>query len=104
MLPCSPTVDAHVRPWEMINNQRPPRGDTTYENVLPLRGRPRLIVGNLLIEISNHCSASGAQLSTRRTSAPAAWAGEVDGGMLRDAGVIGRRLTTAENAFDSAEL
>ena len=31
MSTCSPTVGAHVRPWEMINNQRPPRRGATYE-------------------------------------------------------------------------
>ena len=37
-------------------------------------------------------------------SALACWAGEADGGMQRDAGVIGRRMTAAENAIDSAVL
>ena len=37
-------------------------------------------------------------------SALASWAGEADGGMQRDAGVIDRRMTAAENAIDSAVL
>ena len=40
---CSPVVGAHVRSWEMINNQRPPRGGTTYEKA-SLRGNGGSIV------------------------------------------------------------
>ena len=43
MSTCSPTVGAHVRPWEMINNQRPPRRGATYEKA-SLRGNGGSIV------------------------------------------------------------
>ena len=49
---CSPTVGAHVRPWEMINNQRPPRRGATYEKA-SLRGNGGSIVDEGVPSYSN---------------------------------------------------
>ena len=89
----------------MINNQRPPRGGATYENVPPRGGARPPRGGILLSTINNQFPTSWtARPHEEDASALASWAGEADGGMQRDAGVIGRRMTAAENAIDSAVL
>ena len=104
-MPCSPPVGAHVLPWGMITNQRPPRGGATYENVPPRGGARPPRGGILLSTINNQFPTSWtARPHEEDASALASWAGEADGGMQRDAGVIGRRMTAAENAIDSAVL
>ena len=89
----------------MITNQRPPRGGATYENVPPRGGARPPRGGILLSTINNQFPTSWtARPHEEDASALASWAGEADGGMQRDAGVIGRRMTAAENAIDSAVL